>query len=152
MHDQPETAKTPENADVSYEGTDASLVPVVAMGIAIVLLGLMTFALCLWMFDLFKQSSARQDPGLAPLAAKERPILPKDLGKIPAPRLEVNESLDMEQFRKAEEAQLNSYGWIDGKGDTVHIPIAEAMRLLAKPEFAKERGIRVEPATEKEGK
>jgi hypothetical protein len=33
------------------------------------------------------------------------------------------------EFRQREGSEQNSYGWIDRNAGTVHIPIAEAMRL-----------------------
>jgi hypothetical protein len=140
-----------EHSDVRYESHDATLGPVLAMGVGIVLLGLVAHFVCLWMFDFFKARAAAHDPGLPPLAAKERPILPQKLDAIPPPRLQVEEHADMKQFRQAEESRLNTYGWVDAKAGTVHMPIAEAMRLLSNPDFAKAKGIRVEPPKDKGG-
>jgi len=141
MPEQPATSQPSEHSDVGYEATDAKLGPLVAFGVGIVLLGLVAHGVCWWMFEALRASTARHDPGLPALAAKERPQLPKDLDKIPQPRLQVDESLAMDQFRRDEDARLNSYGWTDAKIGTVHIPIAEAMRLLANPvEPAKNNG------------
>ena len=52
---------------------------------------------------------------------------------------------------RSDEERLRSYGWVDPQKDKVHLPIAEAMRLLADPEVARSRGIRVEPANGKAG-
>jgi hypothetical protein len=139
----PET-KPVEHADVSYEHTDAKLAPIAAIGIGIVVLGLFTQLLCWWIFDLFKVQMAFRGPALSPLAARERPQLPKNIDKIPAPRLQVDEHLSLEEFQQIEEKRLNGYGWADANSGKVHIPITEAMRLMANPEFAKDHGIRVE--------
>jgi hypothetical protein len=50
--------------------------------------------------------------------------------EFPKPRLEVKGSVDLAKFRAAEEADLDSYGWIDRNSGTVHIPIDRAMQLL----------------------
>jgi len=50
----------------------------------------------------------------------------------PGPRLEETPVEDLRQFREAEDAKLNSYGWIDRKNGVVRIPIARAMELLAQ--------------------
>src|SRR5436305_10046235 len=50
--------------------------------------------------------------------------------EFPQPRLEVQPGANLASLRAAEEADLNSYGWIDRPSGRVRIPIAEAMRLL----------------------
>jgi len=42
---------------------------------------------------------------------------------------ERNLELEPLQFRTGEREYLNSYGWIDRNAGTVHIPIADAMRM-----------------------
>jgi hypothetical protein len=51
-------------------------------------------------------------------------------GEFPKPRLEVKGSADLARLRAAEEADLNSYGWVDRSAGTVRIPIDRAMQLL----------------------
>src|SRR5213593_1377345 len=41
----------------------------------------------------------------------------------PPPRLQVNPPYDLRRMRDAEDAVLNSYGWIDRKLGTVRIPV-----------------------------
>ena len=64
--------------------------------------------------------------------AHERPSpVSRVVGTPSEPALETQPSVDLQQTRIREEAQLNSYGWIDrGKG-LAHIPIARAMELLS---------------------
>ncbi|HEY1769925.1 MAG TPA: hypothetical protein VGG02_06690 [Chthoniobacterales bacterium] len=50
---------------------------------------------------------------------------------FPQPRLEVYPTRDLINSRGASEMELNSYGWVDRKTGTAHIPIARAMELLA---------------------
>ena len=149
MPEQPSTDHPPVNPDVRYEKTDVKFGPIVAGGVGLLVLGLIVHWVSLWTFEALTASAARKDPGLPPLAAKERPQLPSDINKIPAPRLQVSETVDLEELRRAEDKRLNSYGWMDAKAGTVHIPIGEAMALLADPEIAKARGIRVEPPKDK---
>ena len=51
-------------------------------------------------------------------------------GEFPKPRLEVKGPVDLAKFRAAEEADLDSYGWVDRGSGTVRIPIDRAMQLL----------------------
>jgi hypothetical protein len=46
------------------------------------------------------------------------------------PHLQIAPQEDLEQFRAREEAELNSYGWVDRTSGVVRIPIARAMNLL----------------------
>jgi hypothetical protein len=56
------------------------------------------------------------------------------------PRLQVSAPEDLSKFHLREEAELNSYGWINRTSGVVRIPIAHAMDLLA------ERGLPVRKA------
>jgi hypothetical protein len=51
---------------------------------------------------------------------------------FPAPRLENDESENVNKDRLSEEKTLYSYGWVDEKAGTVHIPIERAMDLLVQ--------------------
>src|SRR3977135_1598470 len=50
----------------------------------------------------------------------------------PAPQLQISPRMDLEQFRAAEEARLNSYGWVDRQNAVVRIPIDRAMDLISQ--------------------
>lgn len=50
--------------------------------------------------------------------------------EFPKPRLQVKGALDLAKLRAAEDANLDSYGWIDRNSRTVRIPIDRAMQLL----------------------
>ena len=47
-----------------------------------------------------------------------------------APRLQVSAPEDLSRFREREEAELNTYGWINRTSGVVRIPVARAMDLL----------------------
>jgi hypothetical protein len=49
----------------------------------------------------------------------------------PAPDLQVAASLDYQEMRAAEEAQLRSYRWVDRESGIAAIPIERAMEILA---------------------
>jgi len=71
---------------------------------------------------------------LTTVQPKGRPVSPlataADLP--PKPRLQIAPQLDLAEKRKADDALLNSYAWIDRQSGTVRIPIDRAMELLAK--------------------
>jgi hypothetical protein len=49
----------------------------------------------------------------------------------PAPDLQVASSVDYQQMRAAEEAQLRSYRWVNREAGIAAIPIQRAMEILA---------------------
>jgi len=51
---------------------------------------------------------------------------------FPNPKLEENERDQLNGFLGEEEKTLYSYGWVDEKAGTVHIPIERAMDLLVQ--------------------
>lgn len=67
------------------------------------------------------------------------PLPPRSLSQ---PLLQAAPAQDLQEFQAAEEAQLNSYGWIDHEAGLVRIPIQRAMQLLV------ERGLPVRDKTE----
>jgi hypothetical protein len=52
--------------------------------------------------------------------------------EFPKPRLQIKGAVDLATLRAAEEANLDSYGWIDRNSGTVRIPIDRAMQLLVE--------------------
>jgi len=52
--------------------------------------------------------------------------------EFPVPRLEVKPGASLAELRAAEDADLNSYGWINRSTDTVRIPIDRAMQLIVE--------------------
>jgi len=54
------------------------------------------------------------------------------LPQYPQPELQANPQDDMARFYAAEMRHLNSYGWVDREHGVAHIPIAAAMREVAK--------------------
>jgi hypothetical protein len=51
---------------------------------------------------------------------------------FPNPKLEEDERNQLNSIRMNEEKELYSYGWVDEKAGTLHIPIDRAMDLLAQ--------------------
>jgi hypothetical protein len=139
----------PEDTSVRYEKSDARIGGIVAFGIMLVALVLAVHFTVTGLFDYLKASENRKYPPLPALAAKERlhlPRDPKDTLPIPPPRLQISETVDLDQLRKHEQSLLTNYGWADQKAGVVRIPINEAMDMLADPQTAAAHGIRVRAA------
>ena len=67
---------------------------------------------------------ARQDTP-SPRLAGEREAMPE-------PRLQIDAPNELRQLRAAEDAALNTYGWVDKDAGIVKIPVDRAMEILAK--------------------
>jgi hypothetical protein len=85
--------------------------------VALLLVSLLaTVLLALWLF---------------PHSVQDRTLRPP-LRAYPAPRLQPSPRADMQRFYAAEMRRLNSVGWVDRAHGVVHIPIADAMRKVAR--------------------
>jgi hypothetical protein len=75
-------------------------------------------------FRYFQARQRRADPPPPPLGQHQP-------GRPPVgPRLQTTPMQDLAQIRAEDERLLNSYGWVDEAAGTVHVPIAEAMRMM----------------------
>jgi len=52
--------------------------------------------------------------------------------QFPEPRLQVAPEADLAALRAREDAELNSYGWVDRKAGIIRIPIGRAMDLVVE--------------------
>jgi hypothetical protein len=141
------------NPAVDYDRTDLS-----PRGILVFLFGLLVagifIELVIWgMFRFLSHSPyfAKGNPSPMVNAQKAQPLTAegKDFENttnvnpdlFPEPRLQMNEVGDMDQYLQSEHKILYaSQPFLDSNG-TVHLPINEAMKLIA------ERGLPVKPAT-----
>jgi len=135
MSDPVNHESTPSHG--SYERQDIG-----ARGIFYFLAGLLAATLLIivllsGLYKILDQRFATHQPPVNPLAAN----VPKDTRQVPPqypetafpdPRLETDERTQLDSIRLAEEQKLNSYGWVDRKAGTVHIPIERAMELIAQ--------------------
>ncbi len=140
MPEQPPTA--PLHEDVRYEPSDVSVRGVLAFGLGLAVLAVFVHLLLAWLTPALQRSEQALH-SVPPPVARERPRLPQNLEKIPAPRLEKSEFEALQELRAEEERLLHSREWIDQKKEIARIPIEEAMRLLADPNTAERLGVKV---------
>lgn len=108
---------------IGHETRDINIRAVTWAAIGLVISALAVYATVGGLFNLFK----RQYPSPN---APSRITTP---GRLPPqPRLQTRPADDLQQLREAENAKLNSYGWIDKSMGVVRIPIDRAMDLLAQ--------------------
>src|SRR6266480_3067125 len=108
--------------NAGHEQSDADVISLFRIAIALFLCTALIF-LGIWFFmrDLMVKELGH-----------EKPPTPQTGALFPEPRLEVRPSGELEKLRGAEEAQLNSYGWIDRNVGIARIPIDRAMQLIAE--------------------
>ena len=115
----------PVHPEVQYEHTDVNSRQVIYLG-AGVLVGAWIFVVLLYYFLTFLvpyRAAAGPPP---PARAAGRTLVP------PEPRIQPSPAADLRQFRASENAQLNSYGWVDRPHGIVSIPIDKAIELTAQ--------------------
>lgn len=112
-----------QSREVGHETRDISVRVVGWFAAGLVAAAIITYAGVAGLFHVFKQDYPSP-------AAPSRITEPRILA--PEPRLQNNPRIDLDQFRGAEEAKLNSYGWIDKEEGVIRIPIERAMDLIAE--------------------
>jgi len=121
----------------SYERQDLQ-----ATGVLYFFLGLAVFVLlCIFglrgVFAVLDHREKELQPAVNPLVTNvptdTRHIAPGyPQSSFPNPKLEEDERGQLNGIRIAEENTLYSYGWVDEKAGTVHIPIDRAMDLIVQ--------------------
>jgi hypothetical protein len=110
--------------ELRYEQTDVRPGAIVRFGIGLVIVVAVASVALLGLFRVLAKQQQRHDPPSPPIA---RPT-----GDVPpVPRLQITPLQDLEQVRAQEEKELNSYGWVDPRAGIAHIPIDDAIRILA---------------------
>jgi len=109
-----------------HEERDVSFRPVVQGLAALVALLVVTGLLMRLVFGFLADREAKDSPPANPLAQSFGRQVP------PEPRLQTDPLQDLQTLHAAEDAVLNSYGWIDRKAGVVRIPVQRAIELLAQ--------------------
>jgi hypothetical protein len=109
----------------SHEKSDASTRPVFRFvaGLAVFVAAAMVAMVMLYSY--YTEREAALDTSLSPLAL-EAPA------KTSGPQLQANPRIDIDSLRRAEDAQLTGYGWVDQPQGLVRIPIDRAIELMAE--------------------
>lgn len=119
------TRELPVHPDVRYEHSDISGRNVVWLG-AGTLIGAWIFIWLLYYFFQFLVHY-REAAGPLPVArAQGQVMLP------PEPRIQASPRGDLQELLSSENAELQSYGWVDRKNGIVSIPIDTAIQLTAQ--------------------
>jgi hypothetical protein len=124
--DKGEHGHAGDNPHVSFERGDIDIVQITGFGIGL-LIACMVTVFAMWaLFEYFKGREDKVNPANPPAMMSEKPMLP------PAPRLQPEPIKELKDLRDNEDMILNSYGWTDPAKGTVHIPIGQAIDILAQ--------------------
>lgn len=112
-----------DNSDVNFKGVVLFLVGLAIMGVIIhFLIGAM--------FRNLTEQAQRQDQKI--LRAGPVPAVTASRSYFPEPREQFSPHLDLQALRASEEAELDSYGWVDKKAGVIRIPIERALELISQ--------------------
>ena len=137
--------------EVAYEHSDVNIGAIIKFGVVLTAGGVLVHLIILAMNGILIQKVEKSQPKLSPLVKEEQVKLPRDLTKFPVkvggepagPRLQLTEHLDLQALQDNQRQKLEGYGWVDEKKGVVHIPIDEAMKILADPKQQAKHGIHV---------
>ncbi len=110
--------------EVLHETSDINVWAVGKFAIGLGLLCVLSLFLLFGLFRYFQaETGGKMPPTELNVDARTLP---------PAPRLQHSPILDLREMREAEDKILNGYGWIDQSHGIVHVPISQAIQMLAQ--------------------
>ena len=121
----------------SYERQDLKVSGILYFLLGLVVVTLLCILALRALFAFLEHREKALQPPVSPLVTN----VPTDSRRVapgypqsafPNPKLEEDERGQLNEIRMNEEKTLYSYGWIDEKAGTVHIPIERAMDLLVQ--------------------
>jgi FtsZ-interacting cell division protein ZipA len=124
------------HVDEEYEREDMTPGTIFAFLVGLAIACALVYFIIIGMYKVLdsyaRSHQPAENPLVVPTSPDSRDITLADVNKFPQPRLETNERIELNGFRLAEEQELHSYGWVDKDAGTVHIPIEQAMQILAQ--------------------
>jgi hypothetical protein len=122
----------PLHHDVSFDATDVKPSAVMGflmyLGLAIVVALLVVW----WSLALIESRAARFDRPPSPLRAGVKAPQPPEPRLQGVPGHPSDPQQDLRDYLEEMKRQQNSYGWVDEKAGVAHIPIDDAMRIIAE--------------------
>ncbi|MEO8726131.1 MAG: hypothetical protein ABI383_08400 [Acidobacteriaceae bacterium] len=152
----------PGGLPVGHETKDVNVKAILAFLVTLVITGGLVFGICLGIYNAFNKYVAKHDGEPSTWTANqvekqtqtmahlrkdgattnqiEQSVYEAHVESFPQPRLQTDDTRDMQMLRDQEDLQLDNYMWIDQSAGKVVIPIDRAIELTA------ERGIPAIPA------
>ncbi|WP_076351716.1 hypothetical protein [Paludisphaera borealis] len=116
--------KSPADLETFHETTDLDLKGVVVFTIALILMCVAAFVGLKIMMDQFAVEEKAEKARTPSRLIVDAPIA--------GPRLQADPGRERIEITERDLGRLNSYGWIDAKAGSAHIPIDRAIAILAK--------------------
>lgn len=98
---------------------------IVISAVALVVVCVVAALLMWWLLKGFEHYDEKRDVRLSPVE-RAHPQQPP-----PAPLLQDNPVADMTEMREREDRELNQAAWIDRQQETVRLPVADAIDIVA---------------------
>lgn len=125
-----------QNEEMDFERQDLGAKPILifllSLIIGCVLVALVLKGLYSYLDAYENRHQPVQNPLVQQTTADTRTVEKGDIKRFPQPRLETDETTEINAFRLQEEQTLNSYGWVDQQAGVARIPIDRAMALVAQ--------------------
>jgi hypothetical protein len=134
MADTTHSPEVSEDIRAGHERSDLEPEKIALFGAALAIMIVAVLVATYALFNQFYASERSKQTAPSPLSYTPEPI--------PEPRLLVTPGQDLKTMRAAEDALLNSYGWIDREKGIARIPIQDAIEILAQ------RGLPARPESE----
>jgi hypothetical protein len=130
MENSAHPQSAPNPAGKGVEASDISVKRVLIVLGVFVAVGVAIHLIVGWQIIHYLKSHQEADS-----QARKQEVLPQVTAsrqRWPEPRLQISPVTDLREFRAREDAELNSYGWINKTAGVVRIPIERAMDLVLK--------------------
>lgn len=135
MTDHHKHPHEPQPDDIGFEREDLGAKPVIGFIVSLVISGVLIYYVIWGIFHFLDAYDRKHQQVRTPLIQVEsntRDVQTQLIQRFPEPRLEDNERTELNGFRYGEEQELNSYGWVDKNAGIAHIPIEQAMQIVAQ--------------------
>jgi uncharacterized protein HemX len=122
----------PVNPTVTFEPDEVDTAGIQKTGVILALTVLLSLAVCAGVFYLLSRQQTEGTSQVSPLVRAEQSQTP------PAPQMQgipgdaIPSPEQQKQFQKAAQERLDSFGWVDQQRGVAHIPISDAMRIIAE--------------------
>ena len=120
-----EYGPTPEDAEYEHTDVDPGIAGRFALWLAIAMV--ISGGIVYGTFWLFEGQSITQNEQV-----QRFPLAEGRTKESPLPRLQTQPFKDVHQLKQAQLERLSSYGWVDQGAGVVHLPIEDAMRIVAE--------------------
>ncbi len=121
----------PVHRDVAYDATDVTPRAVLSflmyLGLAIVVALLVVW----WSLVLIESRAARFDQPPSPVRQGIKEPEPPEPRLQGVPGHASDPQQDLREYLSETQKELSSYGWVDEKAGVAHIPVEDAMRIIA---------------------